>query len=138
MDDPVALLRRESRSLVQRLRLWTPARWAAAAPALGSRGDLVHHLAQQLADRAADAEGAPRRPLPRLDGDLVLPDQLAVAADDLVRTAPPHEIARAAVAHLLLHRFDLLEEQVPAGLAAALGIADVLAAGREECAAATY
>jgi hypothetical protein len=136
-DDPVALLRRESRSLVQRLRLWTPTRWAAAAPTSGSRGDLVHHLAQALADAAADAAGEPRRPLPRLEGDLVLPDQLAVTADDLVRAAPAPTVALAATAHLLLHRRDLLDEDVPAGLSAALGLGDVLAAGREECRART-
>jgi hypothetical protein len=135
-DDPTALLRRESRSLVQRLRLWTPARWAAAAPRSGSRGDLAHHLAQSLADRAADAEAGPRRPLPRLD-DLALADQLAVTADDLVRAAPPGEVARAATAHLLLHRRDLLDEDVPPGLAAALGLPDALARGREECGRST-
>ena len=132
-DTPVDVLRRESRSLVQRLRLWTPARWAAAAPPLGTRADLVHHLAQRLADAAADAEGLPRRPLPRLDGDLVLPDQLAVTADDLVRAAPPSQVCRTATAHLLLHRHDLLVEDVPTGLTAALGLPDALAAGREEC-----
>lgn len=132
-DDPLALLRRESRSLVQRLRLWTPTRWAAAAPPYGTRADLAHHLAQRLADLAADAEGAPRRPLPRLDGDLVLPDQLAVTSDDLVRAGPPAAVAVAATAHLLAHRKDLLDEDVPAGLAAALGLSDVLAAGREDC-----
>ena len=136
-EDPSALLRRESRSLVQRLRLWTPARFAAAAPVRGSRGDLVHHLAQRLADLAAQAEGEPRRPLPRLDGDLGLPDQLAVTADDLVRAVPAASAARAATAHLLLHRRDLLDEEVPAGLSAALGLADVLAAGREDCARTT-
>ena len=137
MDDQSALLRRESRSLVQRLRLWTPQRFQAAAGEHGTRGDLVHHLAQALADRAADAEGLPRRPLPRLDTDLGLPDQLAVTADDLVRAQPAPETARAATAHLLLHRHDLLDEDVPAGLAAALGRDDVLAAGREECGRST-
>jgi hypothetical protein len=132
-EDPTALLRRESRSLVQRLRLWTPARWAAGAPPHDSRADLVHHLAQDLADRAADAEGVLRRVLPRLDSDLGLPDQLAVTADDLVRAAPPVQVARAATAHLLAHRKDLLDEDVPAGLTAALALADVVAAGREEC-----
>lgn len=131
-DDPRALLRRESRSLVQRLRLWTPTRFAAQAPSHGSRGDLVHHLAQRLADQASDAEGQPRRPLPRLEGDLVLPDQLAVTADDLARAADA-ETARRATSHLLLHRHALLEEDVPTGLVRALGLADVLAAGREEC-----
>lgn len=131
--DPVALLRRESRSLVERLRLWTPQRWAAAAPDGRSRGDLVHHLAQDLADLAADAEGGARRPLPRLD-DLVLADQLAVAADDLVRATPDPESARRATAHLLAHRRDLLGEDVPGGLAQALGFPDVVAAGRAACA----
>lgn len=136
MEDPSALLRRESRSLVQRLRLWTPTRFAAQAPTPGTRAELVHHLAQRLADQAADAEGQPRRPLPRLDGDLVLPDQLAVTADDLSR-AGSAEAARAATAHLLLHRRDLLDEEVPPGLAAALGLDDVLATGRQECEQAT-
>lgn len=131
-QDAVALLRRESRSLVERLRLWTPQRWAAAAPDGRSRADLVHHLAQDLADRAADAEGAPRRALPRLD-DLVLADQLSVTADDLVRATPDAETARRAAAHLLAHRRDLLGEDVPAGLTQALGLADVVAAGRATC-----
>jgi hypothetical protein len=121
-EDPVALLRRESGSLVQRLRLWTPARWAAASEPFGTRGDLAHHLAQALADLAADADGQPRRPLPRLDSDLALPDQLSVTADDLARATPPAEVARAATLHVLAHRRDLLGEDVPAGLAAALGL----------------
>lgn len=131
--DPRELLRRESRSLVQRLRLWTPARYAAAAPPWGTRGDLVHHLAQDLADLAADLEGQPRRPVPRLDSDLGLADQLAVTSDDLVRAAPPDDVARVQVAHLLRHREQLLGEPVPASLAAALGLADVDGAGRTGC-----
>ena len=129
----VDLLDREARSLVQRLRTWTPARYAAAAPVPGTRGDLVHHLAQALADRAAEIEGAPRRELPRLDSDLGLADQLAVTAADLVRCAPPRAVVVAATAHLLLHRTHLLEDEVPAGLAAALGLDDVLATGRSQC-----
>ena len=131
-DDPAVLLRRESRSLVQRLRLWTPARYAAAAPPYGTRADLVRHLAQSLADLAADAEGGPRRPLPRLD-DLGVADQLAVTADDLVRAGPAPVVARAATAHLLVHRRDLLGEEVPAGLATALASADVAATGQVAC-----
>ena len=117
----LALLRREAASLVQRLRLWTPARYAAAAAPWGTRGDLVHHLAQSYADLAAWVEGAAPRPLPRLDTDLALADQLAVTADDLVRSQLP---AYDAVAHLLLHRAELLDEPVPAGLVAALGEPD--------------
>ena len=133
---------------MQRLRLWTPARYAAAAPAWcdsawcdpgrpdavpATRGDLVHHLAQWCADRAADLDGRPSRPVPRLDSDLGLADQLAVTSDDLVRCAPPVELAVAATAHLLSHRVDLLEDDVPPGLAAALGLPDVVAAGRAIC-----
>ena len=115
------LLARESRSLVQRLRLWTPARWAAAAEPFDSRADLVHHLAQCLADLAADAEGGPRRSLPHQDSVLGLPDQLAVTADDLVRAGVDPETARGATAHLLVHRRDLLGEEIPAALAVTLG-----------------
>jgi hypothetical protein len=132
-DSPVDLLRRESRALVQRVRLWTPARYAAAADPWGSRGDLVHHLASRLADLAADAEGQPRRPLPRLDSDLGLADQLAVTADDLVRAGPGDDLARYATAHLLAHRSDLLGDEVPASLAAALGLPDVVGTGRDVC-----
>ena len=132
-DAPVDLLRRESRSLVQRLRLWTPARYAAAAPPWSTRGDLVHHLAQACADAAADLEGGPRRALPRLDSDLGLADQLAVTSDDLVRTQPGDDLARAVTAHLLVHRLDLLGEDVPSSLAGSLGLVDVVATGRAAC-----
>lgn len=128
-----ALLDREARSLVARLRLWTPARWAAAAPALGSRADLAHHLAQAMADTAAGCQGSPRRILPRLDSDLALPDQLAVTAADLVRARPQDDVVRAAVAHLLLHRRDLLGDDVPPGLAVELGTDDLLVEGATVC-----
>jgi hypothetical protein len=132
-EDPGAVLAREASSLVQRLRTWAPTRWAAAAPEIGSRADVVHHLAQRLADDAARLEGRPPRALPRLETDLVLPDQLAVTADDLVRAAPPAELALASVAHLLLHRRSLLGEDPPAALADLLG-GDPDGAGRRACA----
>ena len=130
MTDAAALLPREAASLVARLRLFTPARWSAALPPYGTRADAVHHLAQAL----ADAEGAAPVRLPRLDGDLALPDQLAVTADDLVRSG---RADADAVAHLLLHRSELLGEPVPAGLVVALGAPDeqaLLARGRVTCA----
>ena len=133
MSAAVDLLRRESGSLVQRLRLWTPQRWAAQLPPYGTRADVAFHLAQALADLAAGLEGEPRRPLPRLDSDLVLPDQLAVTADDLARAGPPDDAARRATAHLLLHRHDLLGDEIPDGLARALGVPDVVAPGRDAC-----
>ena len=69
--------------LVNQVGHWTPRRWAAsgAAPA-------VFALVQRLADLAADAEGQPRRPVPRLDNDLALPDQLRVVSADLLAAAP--------------------------------------------------
>ncbi|MDP9465786.1 MAG: hypothetical protein M3P31_00850 [Actinomycetota bacterium] len=133
-DAPADLLRRESRSLVQRLRLWTPARYAAAAAPWGTRADLVLHLAQACADAVADLEREPRRTVPRLDSDLGLADQLAVTSDDLVRAQPDDDLARDVTAHLLVHRLDLLGEDVPASLAGSLGVADVVRAGRAACA----
>jgi hypothetical protein len=97
----------------------------------GTRGDLAHHLAQALADRAAAAEGRRDGPLPRLD-DLALADQLAVTAttwcgpprprggpggDGAPAAAPPRPARRGRAAR--------------AG--AALGWSRPLAAGREEC-----
>jgi hypothetical protein len=114
VSDAADLLAREARSLVERLRLWTPERWAAAAPPFGSRADLLHHLAADLVTRAGETD----RPLPRLDSDLALPDQLAVTADDLVRSGRADV---ADVAHLLAHRRDLLDEDVPAALLERLG-----------------
>jgi hypothetical protein len=131
--DPGEALRRESQSLVQRLRLWTPARYAAAVPPWGTRGDLVLHLAQVLADAAADLEQQPHRQVPRLDSELARADQLAVTSDDLVRAGPPPHLARSLTAHLLAHRVDLLGDEVPASLAQALGVPDVVAAGRAAC-----
>jgi hypothetical protein len=129
--DLTALLARESRSLVERLRLWTPARWEAAAPPWGTRADLVHHLCRCFVDAAAETD----LPLPRLDSPLALPDQLAVTADDLVRRADPDQ-ARAQTAHLLLHRTDLLGDDIPQTLAPALSLdspEDVLSLGRRTC-----
>jgi hypothetical protein len=108
------LLAREARSLVARLRLWAPERWLAAAPSYGTRADLAHHLAQSF----VTASGETDLPLPRLDNALVLPDQLAVTSDDLVRTG---RASMQDVAHLLVHRRDLLGEEVPASLVEQLG-----------------
>ena len=143
-DRPAALLNREAASFVRRLRLWTPARWAAQIP-FGAdpgpadhpdpmtRADLVHHLVQVLADAAAVGERSALRPVPRLAVDLVLPDQLAVTTADVLRTDPSDALARALTAHLVLHRTQVLEDEVPVGLAQALDLPDVLAAGRAAC-----
>ncbi|HEX2771996.1 MAG TPA: hypothetical protein VHN18_06145 [Micromonosporaceae bacterium] len=76
---------------------WTTARWAApSADGDTPRRDLVHRLVQQIADLDADAEGQPRRGVPRLDNDLALPDQLRVVTADLIAAGPPDEVLAAA------------------------------------------
>lgn len=75
--------------LIGRVAHWTPARWAKPSGAHVSRAELMHGLAQRLADAGADAEGRERRPVPRLDNDLALPDQVRVLVADIVAAAPP-------------------------------------------------
>ena len=130
---PQQLLVKELGSLVQRLRLWTPQRWSAAADPWGTRADLARHLAQWCADRAAELEGERQRPLPVLQPDLLLADQLAVTGDDLVRTGPSDALCADAVAHVLLHRHDLLGEEPPPSL----GGTSALTRGREVCGGAS-
>jgi hypothetical protein len=118
VPDAAELLAREARSLVERLRVWTPQRWAASAPPYGTRADVVHHLAQSFVTAAGETD----RPLPHLDSDLGLPDQLAVTADDLVRVG---RATLSDVAHLLAHRRDLLDEEAPQSLLVQLGDVEV-------------
>ena len=104
--------------LVNQISVWTPPRWAASAaegggPAGGiagvgpvegaagpgrTRAEVVHGLVRRLADLAADAEGEPRRPVPRLDTDLALPDQLRVVTADLLAANPDDEALSAGLA----------------------------------------
>ncbi len=118
---------------MERLRRWTPSRWEVAAGPWGTRADLGRHLAQALADVAADlaanVQGTGRRTLPILHPDLLVADQLAVTGDDLVRLAPSAQVCGDAVDHLLAHRFDLLGEQPPA----TLGGAAAVTRGRAHC-----
>ena len=53
-------------------------------------------LVQLLADLGADAEARPRRTVPLPEHDLVLPDQLAVMAADLLVTGDTAALAAAA------------------------------------------
>ncbi len=124
-----ALLAKELASLAGRLRLWTPQRWAAAAEPWATRADLGRHLAQWLADRAAQLEGQPTRELPVLQPDLLVVDQIAVTGDDLLRADPSADACAQATAHVLLHRYDLLGEEPPTSL----GGPDTLRVGREVC-----
>ncbi|GAA3297414.1 hypothetical protein Dvina_49090 [Dactylosporangium vinaceum] len=87
------------RKLVGQVSHWTPPRWAASGLSGASRADLMHDLIQWLADRTAEAEARPPLPVPRLDNDLALPDQLQVIAADLARYAPP-EVQQEAAARI--------------------------------------
>jgi hypothetical protein len=90
-------LARETRRLVDRVSTWTPPRWAASSTSgSGSRADRFHALVQTLADQAADAEGQPRRVVPRLSPDTALPDQLRVIVADLIAAQPDGETLAAA------------------------------------------
>jgi hypothetical protein len=86
--------------LLNQVGHWEQSRWSAAlggaaASPSSSRADVVHALVQRLADRAADAEGRGRRPVPRA-GDLLLPDQLRVMRDDLIAAEPGDDVLKIA------------------------------------------
>jgi hypothetical protein len=121
-----ALLAKEIAALVQRLRIWTPARWVAAAEPWGTRADLARHLAQAFVDSTGEGD----RALPVLHPDLLVVDQLAVTGDDLVRSRPGPQTCSEAVDHLLAHRLDLLGDPPPASL----GGEEAVRRGRAACA----
>jgi len=94
--------------LLKQVGHWEQSRWSApvsaatrpSIEAVGSgegvaRADVVHALVQHLADLAAAAEGGRRRLVPRV-GDLTLPDQLRVMADDLVAAGAAEEALKLA------------------------------------------
>jgi hypothetical protein len=96
--------------LVNQVAHWTPHRWTLpTAPGGPPRADLVHGLVQRLADLAADAEHEPRRPVPRLDNDLALVDQLRVVAADLVVSGATDMLTHAAAADVAEVRAELAE-----------------------------
>nr|WP_308129089.1 hypothetical protein [Actinoplanes polyasparticus] len=78
--------------LLNQVRFWEQPRWRA-----DDRGDRAYALVQVLADLGADAEGRPRRPVPR-EHDMILPDQLRVMADDLLAADPSATVLDEATA----------------------------------------
>ncbi|MDG4779252.1 hypothetical protein O7614_06285 [Micromonospora sp. WMMD961] len=93
------------RLLVRQIGHWEQPRWAAAATTGNvSRADLVHRLVQEIANLAADAEGEPRRTVPRLDNDLALPDQLRVVTADLLAAGAGDEVLTRAAAEVTATR----------------------------------
>ncbi len=110
---PGPQLARAVERLVNRVAPWTPARWAAPVrspadttpaghpPAGGapvSRAAAAHALVQRLADLGAGVEGRPLHPVPRLDSDLALPDQLTVVTVDLLAADAPAPVLTEALA----------------------------------------
>ncbi|MEU7608696.1 hypothetical protein [Micromonospora sp. NPDC049204] len=100
-----AELEQAVRLLVGQVGHWQQPRWAAVATTGNvPRADLVHRLVQELANLAADAEGEPRRSVPRLDNDLALPDQLRVVTADLRATGAGDEVLARAAAEVTATR----------------------------------
>ncbi|QDY06582.1 hypothetical protein FJK98_04850 [Micromonospora sp. HM134] len=94
-----AELDRAVTALVGQVGHWQQPRWAAVATGGNvSRADLVHKLVQEVAELAADAEGGPRRDVPRLAHPMALPDQLRVVTADLVAAGPPEAVLAGAAA----------------------------------------
>ena len=96
---PAEGARAELRRVVDRLRSMPLSRLDRPAEgAAETRADVAHRTAQALADLAADAEGQPRRPLPRLAVHGT-GDQLAVVGADVLAACGPDAL-RAAEEHL--------------------------------------
>jgi len=76
------------------LSTWTERSWRHRGADGRSRADVAFEAVQRLADLAADAEGEPRRPVPRLDGPVGagIADQLAVMVHDAADVPAVSEI----------------------------------------------
>jgi len=83
--------------LVDRLRAMPAARLARSVDGEPTIADSAHALAQVLADLAADAQGLPRREVPRLT-DFAVGDQVAVTLHQLVTAVGEREHVAPAVA----------------------------------------
>jgi hypothetical protein len=65
-----------------------------------TRAEVMHALIQRLADLCARLEGRPPQPVPRLDNDLSLPDQLTVMVADLALVGASDDQLEAAIADI--------------------------------------
>ena len=84
-----AALARELDRVADRLRVIGPRYAARDTPESAAALDGVRAAVQRLADLAADAEGVPRRSVPRL-APYALADQVLVLGHDLLAAAGPH------------------------------------------------
>jgi hypothetical protein len=105
--------------LVARLRDFSPTRYAAPATPFPSRAAALWHLAGYFV-AAAGIE----RPLPVLPA-MTLADVLAVVGHDLCTSRPAEPLAAAALAEVLLHRYEV-DGSLP-GARAAAAVLEVLA-----------
>jgi hypothetical protein len=87
--------------LLNQIRVWEQPRWNQ-----NDRAPRTYALVQRLADLGADAEGRPRREVPR-EHDMILPDQVRVMADDLLRAQPSEDVLVKAAAAVDELRFSL-------------------------------
>ncbi len=85
--------------LLNQVRHWEQPRWAG-------RADRTFALVQLLAELGAEAEGRPRRVVPR-EHDMVLPDQIRVMADDLLAASPSSAVLASAAASVDALRAEL-------------------------------
>jgi len=92
-------LARAVERLIDRVSHWTPERWSASGAA-----PRMHALVQRIADLAAGVEGMPGSPVPRLDSDLALPDQLKVVTVDLLAARPAAPVLADALT--AVHDYD--------------------------------
>jgi hypothetical protein len=60
----------------------------------------MYELVQRLADLSARVERRPPQAVPRLDNDLVLPDQLRVMVTDLALAGASDDVLRSAAAEI--------------------------------------
>jgi hypothetical protein len=86
---------------------WNQSRWSQPAHSTPpvdhqatTRAEVVHALAQRLADLCAAVEGRPPRAVPRLENYLALPDQVRVMVADLLFAGAPADILHAAAVDL--------------------------------------
>jgi hypothetical protein len=124
--DGQAALRAACDRLLVRIQHWSAPRWSAPAttqpsnvdgyavevPETGisetsvaeagiprTRADVVFELVRVLANACAEAESRPPVPVPRLENDLALPDQLRVMVNDLA--GAPESVTCAAAKQVL-------------------------------------
>lgn len=89
-------LRTAAGRFLAKVEHWAQPRWAQPAVDGTSRAQVVHALAQRLADLCAAVEGRPAQAVPRLNNDLALPDQVRVMVADLGFARAPDDVLKAA------------------------------------------